>query len=138
MAQSIRSKLASILRGESGNVAIITAIALVPLMMAGGAAVDYGNWVAVQARLQAATDAAALAAGREPNMSEDELKALATRYFKVNYGLPDNTSTPEVTFSIKENGNIRLDAKVTVENYLMKVIGIDSTDIATSAEVSRE
>ena len=138
MAQGIRSRLARFLRGETGNAAIVTAIALVPLMMAGGAAVDYGNWVAVQARLQAATDAAALAAGREPNMSEDELKALATRYFEANYGQPDNTSTPEVTFSINDDGNIRLDAKVTVENYLMKVVGIDSQDIATSAEVSRE
>lgn len=138
MAKSIRSKLASILRGETGNVAIVTAIALVPLMMAGGAAVDVGNWVAVQARLQAATDAAALAAGREANMSEDELKALATRYFEANFGKPDNSGTPEVTFTVNDNGNIRVDAKVTVENYLMKAAGMDTQLIAASAEVSRE
>ena len=51
-------------KDQSGNMAAVVAMAAVPLMMAGGAAVDYGNWVSVQARLQAATDAAALAAGR--------------------------------------------------------------------------
>ena len=44
MAQGIRSKLAKFLRGETGNVAIVTAIALVPLMMAGGAAVACARW----------------------------------------------------------------------------------------------
>ena len=38
-------------KDQSGNMAAVVAMAAVPLMMAGGAAVDYGNWVSVQARL---------------------------------------------------------------------------------------
>ena len=36
-------------KDQSGNMAAVVAMAAVPLMMAGGAAVDYGNWVSVQA-----------------------------------------------------------------------------------------
>ncbi len=106
-------------------------------MMAGGAAVDYGNWVSVQARLQAAVDAAALAAGREANMSDEDLQKLAVNYFNANFGNPRNIGQPEMTLTVKENA-IRVDAHVEVENYLMKAIGIDSQVVATFAEVSKE
>jgi Flp pilus assembly protein TadG len=138
MKPGIRSKLASFLRGQSGNMAMTVAIAIVPLMMAGGAVVDYANWVAVQARLQAATDAAALAAGREINLSDAELRELATHYFVSNYGNPSNSGTPQMTLSQDSEGNIRVDARVTVENYLMKAAGMQSQVIAASAQVSKE
>ncbi|MDX1716730.1 MAG: pilus assembly protein TadG-related protein, partial [Anderseniella sp.] len=73
--------LSRFFRNDSGNMAAVVALSALPLMMAGGAAVDYGNWVSVQARLQAATDAAALAAGREANLDEAELRRVATDYF---------------------------------------------------------
>jgi Flp pilus assembly protein TadG len=82
-------------KDQSGNMAAVVAMAAVPLMMAGGAAVDYGNWVSVQARLQAATDAAALAAGREVNLTDEELQRVATDYFHSNFGKPKNAGTPE-------------------------------------------
>ncbi len=138
MKPGISTKLTSFLRGQSGNVAVTLAIAIVPLMMAGGAAVDYANWTAVQARLQAATDAAALAAGREINLSDAELRELATRYFMSNYGNPGNSGTPQMTLSQDSEGNIRVDARVTVENYLMKAAGMQSQVIAASAQVSKE
>jgi Flp pilus assembly protein TadG len=78
------------LKDQSGNMAAVVALSALPLMMAGGAAVDYGNWVSVQARLQAATDAAALAAGREANLDEAELRRVATDYFMSNFGTPRN------------------------------------------------
>ena len=62
------------LRNQSGSMASVLALSAVPLMLAGGAAVDYGNWVAVEARLQAAVDAAALATAREINLEHFEAK----------------------------------------------------------------
>jgi Flp pilus assembly protein TadG len=111
------------LKDQSGNMAVVVALSALPLMMAGGAAVDYGNWVSVQARLQAATDAAALAAGREANLDEAELRRVATDYFMSNFGTPRNAGTPNMTMTLDANGKLRIDANVTVDNYLLKTIG---------------
>ncbi|MEE4237255.1 MAG: TadE/TadG family type IV pilus assembly protein [Anderseniella sp.] len=125
------------LRNSSGNLGAVVALSVAPLMMAGGAAVDYGNWVSVQARLQAAVDAAALAAGREANLSDEDLQTVAVNYFNANFGTPRNIGQPEMTLTVKDNA-IRVDAHVEVDNYLMKAIGINSQVVATFAEVSKE
>ncbi len=125
-------------KDESGNMAAAVAVVALPLMMAGGAAVDYGNWVSVQARLQAATDAAALAAGREINLSDAELERVATDYFHSNFGKPKNTGTPQVTMTITDNGKLRIDSKVTVGNYLMKVAGYNNQVIVATSEINKE
>lgn len=130
--------LAQLLKNQSGSMAAVLAIAVVPLMMAGAAAVDYGNWVSVQARLQAATDAAALAAGREANLDETELRRVATDYFMSNFGTPRNAGTPNMTMTVDGNGKLRIDASVTVDNYLLKTIGRESEHISASAEVNKE
>ena len=130
-------RLQRFLKDTSGNMAIVVAISALPLMMAGGAAVDYGNWVSVEARLQAAVDAAALAVGREINKTDAELETIALNYFHANFGEPRNTGTPEVTLSL-DSGKARVDAKVDVENYLMKAVGKESQTVATYAEVSKE
>ncbi len=118
--------------------AAVVDMAAVPLMMAGGAAVDYGNWVSVQARLQAATDAAALAAGREVNLTDEELQRVATDYFDSNFGKPKNAGTPEMTLTVSQDGKLRIDAHVTVDNYLMKVAGQNNQVLSATAEVSKE
>jgi Flp pilus assembly protein TadG len=139
--RKLGAKLAHVRRlfnDEAGNMAAAVAVVAVPLMMAGGAAVDYGNWVSVQARLQAATDAAALAAGREMNLSDEELERVATDYFHSNFGKPKNSGTPQITMTITDNGKLRIDSRVTVGNYLMKVAGYDNQVITATSEVNKE
>jgi Flp pilus assembly protein TadG len=82
------SKLFRFGNSESGALAPILAVAAIPVIMAAGIAVDYGNAISMQARLQAAVDAAALAAGRESNMSDSELERIANDYFNSNFGTP--------------------------------------------------
>jgi len=91
----------------------------------------------VQARLQAAVDAAALASGREANLSEAQLTRVAKDYFNSNFGHPANAGTPEVTLSI--NGNdVTVEAHVEVKNYLTKVAGFDTTPISARSEVTKQ
>lgn len=131
------AQLRRLFKDESGNMAAVVAMVALPLVMAGGAAVDYGNWVSVQARLQAATDAAALAAGREINLSDAELQRVATDYFHSNFGKPKNAGTPQMTMTVTDDGKLRIDSKVTVGNYLMKVAGYDNQVIAETSEVNK-
>ncbi len=122
---------------ESGAVALLLGLAAIPLVMAAGMAVDYGNAVSVQARLQAAVDAAALASGREANLSEVQLTRVAKDYFHSNFGNPASAGTPEVTLSV--NGNdVTVEAHVVVKNYLTKVAGYDTTLISARSEVTKQ
>jgi Flp pilus assembly protein TadG len=57
-----QARLQCFLGDERGSVAIIFALALIPLTLAVGAAVDYSLAARIKAKLDAAADAAALAA----------------------------------------------------------------------------
>ncbi len=131
------SKLPGFGKNVSGSLAPVLGVAAIPLFMAAGLAVDYGNAVSVQARLQAAVDAAALAAGREANKSNSDLERIAKDYFHSNFGAPANAGTPTMQLSVADSG-LTVEGSVTVNNYLTKVAGFDTTQITASSEVTKE
>lgn len=59
---SLVERLRTLLKASEGNVAIITALAAVPMLFLGGAGVDYGLAAVRQSQLNGYADAAALAA----------------------------------------------------------------------------
>ncbi|MEE4237456.1 MAG: pilus assembly protein [Anderseniella sp.] len=124
-------------KDQSGATALVIGLAAIPLVMAAGAGVDYGNWVAVNSRLQAATDAAALAAGRAMNKTEEERRQIANDYFHANFGQPKNSGVPSMTMALDELGNINVTGQVTVKNYLASVAGFAETKIAAAAQVKK-
>ena len=123
---------------QSGAAAMMLAVASVPLIMAAGAAVDYGNSVAAQARLQAATDAAALAAGREAARPVAELERIANDYFKSNYAAPPNGEQPSMTLTIDADGRLQVNGEVKVKNYLTAVAGYNKTTVKASSQVAKD
>ncbi|WP_108883090.1 pilus assembly protein TadG-related protein [Anderseniella sp. Alg231-50] len=130
--------LKKFLSNQSGAAALVLATASVPLVMAAGAAVDYGNSVAAQARLQAATDAAALAAGRESNRSAAELETIANRYFKSNYAAPSNADQPTMSLSVGADGRLQVNGEVKVKNYLIAIAGFSKTTVRASSQVAKD
>ena len=72
--------LASLVRNDRGTVAVITAVAIVPLILSMGLAVDVTRAYMMRAKLSAALDAAGLAVGANPNMSSSAaaMRVLAT------------------------------------------------------------
>ena len=123
---------------QSGAAAMVLAVAAVPMVMVAGAAVDFGNAYSVQARLQAATDAAALAAGREANLPVADLERIADTYFKSNYGTPANTEPPTMSLSVNADGELRVDGQVKVKNYLISLAGYEQTTVSASSQVTKD
>jgi Flp pilus assembly protein TadG len=114
------------------------AVAAVPLVMAAGVAVDFGNSVSVQARLQAATDAAALGAGREWNRTQAELEVIARNYFNTNFNARPADPQPAMSLNVDADGRVRVDSQVRVKNYLTAVAGYDYTTVAATSQVTKE
>lgn len=128
-------------KDTAGNVALITALGAVPLVLAAGVAIDMSRASNAQVTLQSAVDSAALAAARWASTDENASKADATRiiedYMKLNVapGAFDSISHLDVKID-KKDGSI--DVKVTgrLRTSLMKVAGISELDISANTEVN--
>lgn len=117
-------KLKSAARDESGNVAIIFGLAILPLLAAAGAAVDYSRMSSVRAATQLATDGAALAGIRHLRGTNAELTARVTEYAKAN--LPERFKEMPLTIEALENRTaLRVTAEYTVPTVFMHLFGND-------------
>jgi len=122
---------------RKGAAAVVFALTLIPLCLAGGAAVDMGRAYVVKNRLGYALDAAALAVGSASTSDPNELEDIMLAYFDANYpvheiGVP---ATPEMTITDSE---IFVSATAQVDTTLMNIVGIHNMTVAASTVVVRE
>jgi Flp pilus assembly protein TadG len=120
-----------------------------------GLAVDVGTIYMIKARLSAAADAAALAAGRSVNLAltieEAQANAVTTanQFFTTNFpngyfntiGSP--TVTPTLTQETDGNGNpngvldIQVTASVSAPTYFMNIFNVSRINVAATGTASR-
>ena len=120
-----------------------------------GLAVDVGTIYMIKARLSAAADAAALAAGRSVNLAltigEAQSNAVTTanQFFTTNFpngyfntiGSP--TVTPTLTQETDGNGNpngvldIQVNASVSAPTYFMNIFNVSHINVAATGTASR-
>lgn len=128
--------LARFTQNTQGNVAIIFGVAMVPLVVATGMAVDYARASAERTRIQTAVDSAALAAARSaPNSTDAELSALATAYFLGNF--PNAERLGISTITVSRNGEtVSANAKGFMPTTLMNVAGIETMPLRAASTVA--
>jgi len=120
-----------------GAVAIVFALALIPLLLAGGAAIDLGRAYLVKSRLGYAIDAAALAVGSSTSTDEAELEEVMLAFFEANYpaselGVP---ATPVMQLNDSE---VSIYATADVTTTLMNIVGIHELTVSAETLVIRE
>jgi len=116
-----------------GNVALIFGLTAVPMMLAAGIAVDYANGIQVKARMQAAVDNAALAAGYDTTMSDADMLKLVKKYLKSNGANDALKSLDEVKVKRIGTSGLKVSAKGKVDNYLMRIVGFNTTEIGAES-----
>jgi Flp pilus assembly protein TadG len=108
-----------LLRNRRGNVALITALLLVPMVFAIGFGIDYSRAMRLKTRLNAAADAAALAAVTAPMMQNNNTSAqtAATNMFNAQVsglsGLVFNSAT-DLTVTVTTTGTLNTGRSVVV------------------------
>lgn len=130
---------------QRGSVLITVAVAMVVLIAFVGLALDSGTGYLAKAKLSAAVDGAALAAGGAVThganwaKQKENAKAAAQAYFNANY--PNGTlgTTPtlvavDVTKSVGRI-SIKVDASAKGHVSLMRVLGFDPQEVRASAVV---
>lgn len=121
MPPGVKSRLASVTRrfarDQSGAVALIFGLMLIPMAAMIGLAVDFGRVYAVNSSTQGALDAAALAAGRVAQVETESMiekaSAAATAYF--DQAKPKNVVDSALQFSPNSN---QTEFKVTATTWV--------------------
>lgn len=128
-----------------GNVALFTALAAIPLLVAAGVAIDVARSSRSQTALQVAVDAAALAVASSGKSNMDgmtasqkearkkELEDLATRFLRANY----QADRADVTVQIEvTDEDVTVQATEQFPTTLMNLAGIASVDLGARASVN--
>ncbi|MEM7429984.1 MAG: pilus assembly protein TadG-related protein [Pseudomonadota bacterium] len=120
---------------REGNVAIIFGLAVLPIFLAGGVAIDYGRAVMTKNKLQAAADAAALAAASMQNADEQQRTEMARSVFATNFTPQRGVSLEPLDIEFVDEG-VRVTPRANVETVLMKLAGIQQMPLKTTVEVN--
>ncbi len=121
---------------EKGNMIIMFALALVPVMGLMGAAIDYSRASLARTRMQGALDATALFLSRLPGgMTQEELDAKGTQYFYANYTDTDVLSIQLTIVPAQTPGKMNLTAVGTYNPVMVNVVGVTSFPVGAKTEV---
>jgi Flp pilus assembly protein TadG len=117
-----------------GNVAVLFALAMIPLTFAAGAAVDYSRAGDVQSRLQMAADSAALAGARGGRtLPQTEFDDRTRGTFDSALGLTDREGAVTSFRAVREGSLVKIEATVEVNLAFASVLKRDGLDVSTKA-----
>jgi Flp pilus assembly protein TadG len=120
-------------RDRGGNVAIVVALTLVPMIVAVGASFDYIRTYNVRQRMQSDLDTALIAAVKE--IDTDDTVALKQKVSDWFHAQVENSYTLGDINIDTSNHKITATASGTVATTLMKIANIDTVDVSVASAV---
>lgn len=125
-----------LLADRQGNIAIMFAIVLVPLITAIGASLDYVRAYNTRSKMQADLDAALLGAVKSVGtLNEAALKARIKEWFAAQTDLGSGGYTLDDIDIDTSNHKITATARASVATTLLKVAGIDDVAVGVASSV---
>lgn len=125
---------------EQGNIAVIFAIALVPVLSFIGAAIDYSRAVQARTSMQAALDSTALMLSKDLSsgtITTSQLGTKAQQYFNALFTATKSIPTVSVaatyTASTSMGSTIQVTGSGTYTTSFMKIAGFPTLDVGTTS-----
>jgi Flp pilus assembly protein TadG len=134
---SLAPSVLGALSDRRGNVAVVVALAMGPLAIAGLGAVDLARATSAKSQLQDALDAAALAAARTNSTTDAQLKVAGDRYLKQNLALSSSFVLTSSSFKFGDSGRVVATARMDVTPFVAGLVTGGSMGVGASAEVVR-
>jgi Flp pilus assembly protein TadG len=121
-----------------GNVAVIFALALIPITLLCGGAVDFNQAMNARTRLAQALDAAALAVGAELGASPDQATQMATDYINANYPAREIGVVQNIVVTLDDDADrVLVSGEARVATAFLGLMGIDHLNVGWTSEVAR-
>jgi Flp pilus assembly protein TadG len=132
-----RGNLNRFKRDTSGSIATFFGLSLIPMVLAGAAAIDTVYMYGMQQKLVKSLDAAVLAVAAAPTtLSKADREKIGEDVFYANIpkdALNKNSGKPQFTISAEK---VTAGIEAQVNTSLMALAGIDTVDFAVGAEVA--
>jgi Flp pilus assembly protein TadG len=129
-----------ILQDRKGGVAPLLALAIIPIIGAVGAAVDYSRANLVRTAMQNALDSSALMLSKDAQtLSSGQLDQKATSYFNAMFQRPEASNvqvTQQLTAPVQGTFNLKITGTATVSTMFWRVLGQDQISITATGEVT--
>jgi Flp pilus assembly protein TadG len=135
----IRAAASRFAKANQGNIAVIFAIALVPLISFIGAAIDYSRANAARSSMQAALDSTALMVSKDLSqgiITPDQINTKAQAYFSALYTNNDAKSVTIgaiYTASTSMGSTVQVNGSGAVVTDFLKVAGFPNLNFNTSS-----
>ena len=110
------------------------ALTVIPLCAVLGLAIDYLCASNLRSTLQAAADAAVLAAGAQGSDDDATLEATVARFMDANLTASAKAALGSVRVTFTKPATIRVEAQAVSKNSFLKLVGIDVTPVAVTSE----
>src|SRR4051812_13560695 len=139
LVAQVRRQAAAFRADRRGNVAIIFAIAIIPVFGAVGAAVDYSRANSARTAMQSALDVTALMVSKEAlDLQSGQVQKKARAYFSSQFNHAD-VKQLATTFTLVNNGpgdyTVVAEATGLIDTAIARVIGKDTIDLSVSSQV---
>ncbi|MEM1088486.1 MAG: pilus assembly protein [Pseudomonadota bacterium] len=132
-----RAACLNFLHNRRANVAMLLALALIPVMAVSGFAVDNSRHVTAQGKLQNALDASALATAKrmsEETLTDEEITTIARDFFNAQFRHKGGISLNPI--DAKEVGSeVVLTASGTLDTTIMAIVGRETLPIGATTAV---
>lgn len=128
-------KLKSFKKCQAGNVSMMFAAAILPILGTVGLAVDFSRASEVKSQLTAAVDSTALAlAHTSVNLTDKQLQAKANDLFKGNFkpGTPANSSSVRAD---RDNGELTVNGAAAFETSFLRFLNVSTLDVTAKSKV---
>jgi Putative Flp pilus-assembly TadE/G-like/von Willebrand factor type A domain len=134
---SFKSLVRRFEESRDGAVAVTIGIAVIPMMMAAGVALDFVHASALKTKLQSALDSAALAAASAQDLSDKERIDVANKVFAENWQDKMTKDIPAMPdFSVIKDKGIQGSAAIKMPTALMRIVGINTMDVGSDVTIS--
>jgi Flp pilus assembly protein TadG len=123
-------------QNRDGNVSMLFGLALLPMIVATGSAIDYSRASNAKASLQSALDATSLAmAKRAPILGDAQFSREAETFFKAN--LVNSPELATLALNIKKTSKVlSVSANGEMQTAFMNIVGIKSIPIGSASETT--
>jgi Flp pilus assembly protein TadG len=132
--QRIKELVRHFAREERGNIAVVFALSVIPMVGFVGAAVDYSHANSVKVAVQAALDATALMLAKNAGtQTTAQMQSTASSFFAAQFNRKEAINPAVVVNYTPSNSTIVLNATTSVKTDFMGLMGFKTLDVKASS-----
>lgn len=124
-------------RDQRGNIAITFALALIPMCILIGGAVDFSRSMSAKRLLRDTLDGAALAIAGTPNFTQAQAEQIAKDFATANFPSQEIGAPAKVDSVVFNETSVTINGSATVPTTMLDLIGMDEIKVVTNTTVDR-